>query len=130
MANIIGGSRYSPSNCVLPNEKPTSIYYVASFNNEKSGRIELIDQFRNESVSSIQTMYFYNRNDFGVLLTISDTRQQLYISPNTQGYIPIMIDDSGFIDITSNINISGTIDFHFINVPIYPIVLPTVSTIL
>lgn len=120
--------RFNPSQCLLPKEGPMSLRYLVTFVAASTEKIELLQRFQDKTVSIIQTVYFYNPNNFPVIVISDDTNQTLIFPPNKFGYIPIMVSEQGNIRLTSEG--AGNLELHFINVPVYPIIADIVSLIL
>lgn len=129
MSTVNGGARYSPSNCILPKENPKNVLFSIDIGDGGSTQLSL-KQLLDEVVTGFQTLYFYNRNNVGIEVTVSDTSQTIYVPPNTAGYIPILVGNDGFLDLKPDGVGANAVELHFINVPVYPVLIPLVSLVL
>jgi hypothetical protein len=119
--------RFSPSNCELPLEGVQAIKVDIVYDDDADVEVSLFDLLQDGTVSSFQTLYYFNKDPNWVKVVCKDTDQQFTIPGSAYGYFPILVTKEGKFVFT--VTGGGKIELHFINVPIYPINIEIISNI-
>lgn len=119
--------RFSPSNCELPLEGIIAIKTDIVYDDDAVVDVSLFDLIQDGTVTSFQTLYYFNKDANPVTAICLDTDQQFVIMGSTFGYMPILVTKEGKFKFT--VTGGGKLELHFINVPIYPMNITIISNI-
>lgn len=106
------------SNSRDPMENPATLPFTFDFSANAVQTIDLTTMLQRGTISGIQTMYFDNSGNAGVVIvSIEGTEQVITMPSNSQGYVPVLCSNPIRITFDGTAAVAAPVNVELINVP-------------